>query len=268
MKTVRHVEEHGWSVLRIVGGQFEFAYTVGLWHTFRRAEVVMFGLGGQGMQHWLNACVDRCRDAGWPASGEAFDGVLDGFLTQLRPVDPSWHDALFGTAWRFYQGTTVPFLQLVWPDSAGVWPWHDNATVSSRTRQAFAWLPVEEHPPGGWRLVGEMGHGFPFRGGPDQYALTTNAVLHGANTVARVVNHDGGFDVLDARGYEAEDLCLAFLGELVRGHPDMRSFADLSEDRAAIVGSDETWTTTPLSTSDRDASDLARERARQQAAPA
>ena len=70
MKTVRHVEEHGWSLLRIVGGQFEFAYTVGLWHTFRRAEVVMFGLGGQGMQHWLNACVDRCRDAGWPAPGE------------------------------------------------------------------------------------------------------------------------------------------------------------------------------------------------------
>ena len=194
--------------------------------------------------------------------------MLDGFLTQLRPVDPSWHDALFGTARRFYQGTTVPFLQLVWPDSAGVWPWHDKATVSSRTRQAFAWLPVEEHPPGGWRLVGEMGHGFPFRGGPDQYALTTNAVLHGANTVARVVNHDGGFDVLDARGYEAEDLCLAFLGELVRGHPDMRSFADLSEDRAAIVGSDKTWTTTPLSTSDRDASDLARERARQRPAPA
>jgi hypothetical protein len=228
----------------------------------------MFGLGGQGMQRWLNACVHRCRDSGWPAPGEAFDGVLDGFLTQLRPVHPSWHDALFGTAWRFYQGTTVPFLQLVWPDGAGVWPWHDNATVSSRTRQAFAWLPVEEHPLGGWRLVGEMGHDFTFPGGPDQYALTTNAVLHGANSVARVVNHDGGFDVLDARGYEAEDLRLAFLGELVRRDPDLRSFADLAEGTAAIVGSDETWTMTPLSTSDRDASDQARERARQHAAPA
>ena len=111
----------------------EFAYTIGLWHSFRRPEVVMFGLEGGGMGHWLNACVDRGRDHGWPAEGEEFAGVLDGFAVQLRPVHVSWHDALFGAAWRFYRGVTVPVLQLVWPDSNGVWPWQEGATATSRT---------------------------------------------------------------------------------------------------------------------------------------
>jgi hypothetical protein len=246
-------------VLLVAGGEFEFAYTIGLWHTFRRPEVVMFGLGGQDMQRWLNACVSRCRDTGWPAPGEAFEGVIDGFLTQLRPVHPSWHDALFGSAWRFYHGVSVPFLQLIWPD---------GATVTSRTRQAFAWLPVDNHPPGGWRLIGEMEPGFPFGAGPDQYALTTRAVLSGVNTVAQVINHDGGFDVLDTRGYEADDLCLAYLGEIVRRHPDIRLFADLSDGTAATAATDDTWTASPLTPADRDASDLARERAREAQSPA
>src|SRR3954463_3307543 len=63
--TVELVRDHGWSVLRIAGG-IEFAYTIGLWHSFRRPEAVMFGLDGQGMQHWLNAYVDHAREQGWP----------------------------------------------------------------------------------------------------------------------------------------------------------------------------------------------------------
>jgi Domain of unknown function (DUF4262) len=96
---VRHVREIGWSVL-VVPGEVEFAYTIGLWHTFRRPEVIMFGLHGEGMHQWLNACVERGRDHSWPAKGEEFAGVLDGFQVQLRPVHASWGDALFGAAWR------------------------------------------------------------------------------------------------------------------------------------------------------------------------
>jgi hypothetical protein len=224
----------------------------------------MFGLEGQGMQRWLNACVERSRAGGWPDLGEPFDGVIDGFSTLLRPVHESWHDALFGSAWRFYQGTRVPFVQLVWPDHAGLWPWHEEATRSSRTRQAFAWLPVDEHPLGGWRLVGELGPSFPFPGGPDQYALTSRALLELDNhRVVRLVNHDGGLDVLDARGYQAEDVCLAFLGDIVRRYREIGSLADLPDDSAATIGADGTWTIAKLTRADRDASDQARDRARE-----
>jgi hypothetical protein len=190
---VRHVRETGWSVL-IVGGEMEFAYTIGLWHTFRRPEVVMFGLEGEGMHYWLNTCVERGRERGWPAEGEEFAGVLDGFPVQLRPVHVSWHDALFGAAWRFYQQTAVPVLQLVWPDSNGVWPWQEGATASSRTRQAFAWRPVSKHPRGGWRRYGEKERE---RHIPRLDALTSRGLLEGNRPVTRIVHHQGRYDVLD-----------------------------------------------------------------------
>ncbi|WP_326562779.1 DUF4262 domain-containing protein [Micromonospora sp. NBC_01796] len=245
------IRKHGWSALRIGGGAVEFAYTVGLWHTFRRPEIVMFGLDGEGMQHWLNACVALGRERGWPEPGEPFEGVLEGFATQLRPVDDSWRDALFGTAHRFYGGVAVPVQQLVWPDRDGRWPWDDRATASSRNRQAFAWLPVSAHPAGAWRLVGELEPGFPFPVGPDSWALTTRAVLDGVRPVARVSLDEGAYDVLDGRGYDADDLCLAFLGDLVIAYPDLAMCADLGEGQVAITGDDRVWLRAQLAEHER-----------------
>lgn len=34
----------------LIPGTLDFAYTVGLWHTFRLPELAMFGLDGEGMQ--------------------------------------------------------------------------------------------------------------------------------------------------------------------------------------------------------------------------
>jgi len=243
------------------GEEVEFAYTIGLWHTFRRPEVVMFGLEGEGMAHWLNACVRRGRDHGWPAEGEEFAGVLDGFPVQLRPVHVSWHDALFGTAWRFYQGVTVPVLQLVWPDRNGLWPWQEGATATSRTRQAFAWRPLAGHPAGDWRRYGEKAGE---RHVPRLDALTSRGLLEGSRSVTRIVHHQGRYDVLDERGYSADDLCWGPLPALV-GRPDMMSFAaqfaGMPDGQAAVLGPDSLWTTVDLTPGDQQASITARQAA-------
>ncbi|MEV0716167.1 DUF4262 domain-containing protein [Asanoa sp. NPDC050611] len=254
--TVSMVEKHGWCVLR-VPGSFDFAYTVGLWHSFQLPELVMFGLAGEDMQVWLNTAVDRLREIGWPAAETPFTGVIEGHPTMLRPVDESWRDALFGTAYRFYGGWSVPVWQLVWPDAAGRWPWNDEATVSSRTRQAFAWLPVSSHPRGSWRLVGTHTPGFPLPAEPDSWALTTRALLAGETSPALVVFDEGAFDVLDARGYAADDLCLGYLGHAVERHPALTAFADLPDGHVATLAPDGAWQREPLSAPQRTASTAA-----------
>jgi len=207
----------------------------------------MFGLGGQDMQNWLNTCVAVVRESGPFADGVPFPGVIDGFDTQLRPVDESWRDALFGTAYRFYRGRPVPFRQLVWPDGAGRWPWDEAATQSCRTRQAFAWLPVEAHPPGGWRLFGMFGTRFPLPAEADSWALTTRSIVDGAVTPAAVLYDEGACDVLDARGYDADDLCLALLGDLVLAHPTLRAVGDLRGGAIAVRDGDGTWSSSAAS---------------------
>jgi hypothetical protein len=238
----------------LVTGSLDFAYTVGVYHTFGQPELVMFGLSGSDMPSWLNTAVELGRDKGWPGPEEPFDGVLEGFDTQVRGVHPSWYRALLGTALSFYRGVAVPFRQLVWPDRHGRWPWDEDATASSRTRQAFAWLPVAQHPEGAWRLVGELGPNFPFPVGPDAWALTTRSVLQGSRSVASVAYDQGSYDVLDERGHAAEDLCLAFLGELSRRHPQLRECADLADGQVATASTDKGWTRAYLTPGDRRAS--------------
>lgn len=140
----------------------------------------MFGLDGGHMQQLLNTCVAHVRQNGSPESQVPFSGVLEGFQTQLRPVDESWRDAFFGTADRFYRGWPVAVRQLVWPDAHGRWPWQEDATLGSRTRQPSTWLPVDEHPAGGWQLVGHFADGFPLAAEADSWALTTDRSSTGA----------------------------------------------------------------------------------------
>jgi hypothetical protein len=251
--TVEGVTRHGWIALW-VARSLDVAYTVGLWHTFRQPELVMFGLSGQDMQAWLNTAVELGRDKGWPEPGEPFDGVIEGFETQVRDVHPSWNRALFGTALTFYRSADLPFRQLVWPDRFGRWPWDETATPSSHTRQAFAWLPVGEHPEGAWRLVGELGPTFPFPVGPDAWVLTTRGVLDGARLVSTVAFDQGSFDVLDERGHAADDLCLTFLGDVVRRHPAVRECADLKDGQVATARTDSGWTRAHVTPADRRAS--------------
>jgi hypothetical protein len=250
---VTTVREHGWCALRIVGGGPEYVYTLGMWHTYRRPEIVMFGLNGEDMQSWVNACVRLFADTGWPADEEPFTGVIDGHSTQLRTVDESWRDPLFGSAHRFYRLWPVPVRQLVWPDRDGRWPWDPEATQTCRTRQASAWLPVSEHPDGGWKLVGELAVDFPFQCGPDSNALTTQRVLDGRGDVARVVFDEDCYDVLDERGYDADDLRVAYLGDLLKRHPHLERFAGVPQGHAVLADG----STFPLSESDRAESERA-----------
>jgi hypothetical protein len=237
-----------------IAGTVEFAYTVGLWHTFRLPELVMFGLHGEHMQQLLNDCVAHVRRHGWPEDASPFSGVLEGFDTQLRPVDESWRDALFGTAHRFYRGWSVPVSQLVWPDAAGRWPWHEQATPSSRTRQAFAWMPVGEHPAGGWRLLGEFAGEFPLPGEPDSWALTTRSILDGVTEPTTVLFDDDAFDVLDERGHDAEDLCVTYLGNLVLRRPSLRQLGDLPNGTAAVTDGNGAWHRSTMSEQQRESS--------------
>lgn len=214
----------------------------------------MFGLDGGYMQKLLNGCVAHVRENGWPEMQVPFSGVLEGFDTQLRPVDESWRDAFFGTAHRFYRGWPVPVWQLIWPDAQGRWPWEEDATVSSRTRQAFAWLPVDEHPAGSWQLLGHFGDDFPLAAEPDSWVLTTRSILDGRREPRTVLLDDNAFDVLDDRGHEADDLCVTYLGHLVQRLPGLRRLEDLTDSSVANATADGTWQRSAISAQQRGAS--------------
>jgi hypothetical protein len=148
---VRHIREHGWHVVGIGGDDMpDWVFTVGLWHSYRVPEVAMFGLEVGDLMCWANAAGARLRDGAAPDADSLLTGVVEGLPLMIKTVDPSWHKPLFGTAVGYYQRTPVPFVQLVWPDRDGNWPWDQDATRRCREYQPRLWLPVDAHPTGVW----------------------------------------------------------------------------------------------------------------------
>jgi hypothetical protein len=239
------IADVGWAVVA-VSGETPYAFTVGLWHSYELPEVAMFGLREQDMQIWVNNCVRVLRDRGRPvADGEPFDGVLERFPVQTREIHPSWHRSLFNPMRGHYGTLDVPVRQLVWPDREGRWPWDEASTATCRERQPKAWVPVDEHAEGAWRLVGELSADWPFPHlEPDTTVMASPEVVAGTLPVVAVTHDaDGAWDFLDRRGYVDEAAGWVYFGELYKAQPWLARFADLEADSQAWLDDDGQWRT-------------------------
>jgi hypothetical protein len=239
------IADVGWVVVA-VSGETPYAFTVGLWHSYELPEIAMFGLREPDMQIWLNNCARLLRER--PVQmpdAEPFTGVLERFPVQLRQVDPSWAGALFSPMCGYYDTVEVPVSQLVWPDREGRWPWDTSATATCRERQPQAWVPVEAHAEGPWRLVGELSPNWPFPHlEPDTTVLASPEVVAGTMPIMAVTHDaDGGWDFLDERGYADEASGWAYFGDLYKSQPWLARFADLPPDSQAWLDEEGEWRT-------------------------
>ncbi|MEE1823619.1 DUF4262 domain-containing protein [Streptomyces sp. BE20] len=146
-----HVREHGCHVVGVGGGGEvpDWAFTVGLWHSYRVPEVAMFGLEPDGLMHWVGSAAVRVRDGASTEPGTLLPNVIEGYRLRCQPVDPSWHYPLLGTFVGFYRQTPVPVVQLLWPDREHRWPSDEQASPGCRAQPDLR-LPVDEHPEGVW----------------------------------------------------------------------------------------------------------------------
>jgi hypothetical protein len=141
-----------WRVVREAG----WAYSLGLWRGFGHPEIAIFGWAPR---RWglVNVVAELVSAGVVLRPGSRVDDVLLGGAVEVRRIDGSWFDLLFGDR------ESPEFLQVVWPDQDGRYPWERPALrAGAATKDSEAgdfqprlWLPVADHPPGPWtRLVG------------------------------------------------------------------------------------------------------------------
>ncbi|WP_190276734.1 DUF4262 domain-containing protein [Catenulispora acidiphila] len=148
-----HVRRTGWTSIGIMPGTRTpgWAFSVGLWHSYRAPEVSLFGLLLPDMQQRVNRAGRLIRDNKPFGYDIEIDGILDAQPVVAKRVHPGWYPTLFGFAVGFYRGAVPPFVQLVWPDSHGLFPWQPGCGLRCRTVQPQLWLPPEVHPDGPWQ---------------------------------------------------------------------------------------------------------------------
>ncbi|MGW5156381.1 DUF4262 domain-containing protein [Nonomuraea wenchangensis] len=150
--TVEKVQEYGWQVVMIPHGEHGpgWAFTIGLWHNYRSPELAMFGLDIHDMKTCLNALGEKAVARLALEAEQEWPDIIDQHPLALKAVDYHWYRAFFGTTIGFYRRPPFPFLQVVWPDRDGTFPWRSDGDDRCRGHQPHLWLRPDEHPPGVW----------------------------------------------------------------------------------------------------------------------
>lgn len=120
-----HIRDFGWHVTLIEsdGKEPGFAYSIGLYHTFKQPEVILFGLPLEVMHSVINSCGGEFRGGRSLKTGVPLDGFIRDFPVIFREVKKEHYREHFGYGLWFYTGPKFPAIQCIWPDKQGEFPW-------------------------------------------------------------------------------------------------------------------------------------------------
>jgi hypothetical protein len=149
------IGEHGWAVSGIHGdGQLPpWAYSVGMWLTCQSAELVACGIPARNGAGIINAIGSRIADGDQIGPDDVITDICPAPLT-VRPVDLSWRmTSLFALSDEFYGFVRPPYLQVVWADMNGRFPWEPGFQTDFLDMQPLLWLPRDDNPPSPWTRI-------------------------------------------------------------------------------------------------------------------
>jgi len=139
-----NIEQYGCQVMHILAeGQLPpFSYSVGIERSMGAPELVVIGLR-QALAHSIvNEYNRRIRGGEHFWAGDLVSGFIEGFDCEFRAVDVSHYHEYFGWDLWLYGGPDFRVLQLVYPTTAGVWPWDASAKESFQMLQPLLDAPV------------------------------------------------------------------------------------------------------------------------------
>ncbi len=136
-RVIDDVQRHGWHIVCVDEDEDgpAFAYSIGLFHTLKHPEIILFGLPIETMGSSINALGQAISSGAKFADGHESDQVLEDYLCIFRTVPFEAYPEYLGFAKWFYQSETFPVLQCIWPDTEHRYPWHPDCPVEVQRRQ-------------------------------------------------------------------------------------------------------------------------------------
>lgn len=138
-KILENIERFGCSVMHVAAEDNlpPFAFSVGITRTSSAPEVVVVGLKEPIAHFIVNEYNRRVRAGVVFRLGERYSGFIEGFEVIAERVDEAFYEEYFGYNLWLYQGPKFEVVQLVYPNTSGVWPWDSEASEWFRS-----WQPV------------------------------------------------------------------------------------------------------------------------------
>lgn len=123
------IKKYGWHIVKVFdtkGKSPNFAYSVGVFHSFNHPEIVIFGLDLDLMQYFINIIVQEIKSGTTIVADKPYSGFLSDYNCIFRFVNKQHYYGYFGYAQSFYGNDGFPVLQCFWPDKKHFFPWDDS----------------------------------------------------------------------------------------------------------------------------------------------
>lgn len=134
----KNIAEYGCSITSVFDPEEReppFSYSIGIARTTSAPEVIVVGLKPE-LSHWLVNEYNRRAKAGQAlVPGVLYLGFLEGFAVRFGPVARAHRKTYMRSACWLHEGSDFEALQLIWPDTAGIWPWDPQADEGFRALQ-------------------------------------------------------------------------------------------------------------------------------------
>lgn len=128
-KALKDIEEYGCHILHVMEDDEYpgFTYSIGIEKTSGQPEIIVTGLK-QEIAHWIaNEYNNRVKAGEVFKPDEYYSDFLDGFEVTFKEVEQEHYSEYFGWANWLYNGNNFKVLQLIYPNTSGVWPWDSEA---------------------------------------------------------------------------------------------------------------------------------------------
>lgn len=137
-RVARDVEKYGCHVISVFDPDEQFptfSYSVGIQRTCGAPEAIIIGVRPSLGHSVINEYNDQVRRGVRFKRGKQYSGFLEGFNIYVEPAEPKLLAEYTLGCDRFYKGEPYSVVQLIYPTTTGVWPWHKAASVWFRSNQ-------------------------------------------------------------------------------------------------------------------------------------
>ncbi|MGI4885175.1 MAG: DUF4262 domain-containing protein [Janthinobacterium lividum] len=200
-KIISDVEQYGFHVAQFHGDGYSpsFAYTIGLFKTYGYPELICFSLNQDLLHSMFWTAKELFDKQPQPDLAIGYPDFIGDFDVRFLRVAKANYGNYFGYGHWFYKGWDFPALQIVWPDKQAIFPWEEGFTASWKFGQPLL----------------DRNHNFKFREEHGLSVYATRQVLEGQPILHVVHNADGNWQFLSGPDYDADDLRMAALVEIV-----------------------------------------------------
>lgn len=128
VQTRANIIKYGLQVIMVKGSSYSpsFAYSIGLFETYKQPEIICFGLSDKLGHEIINDVADLIKSGETIQTYTNYDNIFRDSRAEFLPVDNRNTNDYFGSALNYYNKTRFPAIQLVWTDTNGKFPWEKN----------------------------------------------------------------------------------------------------------------------------------------------